>query len=699
MADMNVRAIITADDQATKVIKGVGDSLRNLGLVAGGLVTFTGVADVIKDVTDAFNKSQNVATQLGAVLQSTGGVAGVTAKQADELAKSLQKVTVFSDETVGSAENVLLTFTNIGQSIFPQATKAVLDLSTAMGIDTREAAIQVGKALNDPIIGTQNLRRVGVEFNQTTQETIKRLVESGQGMEAQKMILAELTKEFGGSAQAAGTTFAGQLKILGNNVDDVKERMGQIISTAISPFVTAIGDFVTKNGQLVASLGIAIIAAGGFAAAVIAVAGAIGIAVTIMGGPLTIALAAIAILFGGIVFEAVQKFQDKLKATTQTFSQGTSDMKKDGANNFGATGKAASDLAQKLADIDSQMVKTTRDFRESLAQIVVDHKKKVDDLQKQLDDENKSFDEAQQSKAADFKDTNDTMVRDHERKVADITAQIKQEQIVGTTADQTKLNSLQLRLAQENEDFARQTQSNAVKYKEDTAKAVDAHTEKKTDLEKQLDDEKAFLLKHNADIASVRDVQLLDDIDKLKRSHVEQMAEFNKQKDRAIKSAQDTTTGMANSFNKLPNQVNQGAFGGLGTQLGSDMGTALRNSFKDAWNGFWKDFGNYIKKQAAGFDPLKGPGLLFQDLTKNMQVFAEGGVVQGPTNQPTLAVVHGGETVTPVGGSSPGGSFNFNFNGPFMGTPTEARQFARMVIDSMKDVAGAKNMSVAELLS
>jgi hypothetical protein len=705
MADMNVRAVITADDQATKVIKGVGDSLRNLGLVAGGLVTFSGLAGVVKDMTESFSHSQDVSAQLQAVLQSTGGVAGVTAKQAEDLAHSFQNVTQFSDETVGSAENMLLTFTNIGRNIFPQATQATLDLAQAMGVDTREAAIQVGKALNDPVIGTQNLRRVGVEFNQTTQDTIKALVDEGKGMEAQKMILAELTKEFGGSATAAGKTFAGQMKILGNQIDDVKERIGGVLAQAISPFVQGIGNFVTNNQQLVTSLVVAGLAAGGFAAAVIAVAGAIAIAVTIIGGPLTLVLAGISLLFGGVVFAAVQKFQQKMADTTKTVVNGSKQMASDGANNFGATGQAASDLADKLAKIDDQMTKTTRDFNEQLKQIVVNHQQKVSDLQKQLADENKSFTDDQASKASDFQQTTADMVKQHQQKVNDITTQMKAEQIAGAASDSAQLNSLRLRLAQENESFNTQVAENQKKYNEDTAKAVAAHTAKKTDFENQLDEEKAFLAKHNADIKATQNVQLLDEIDKLKRTHQEEMKSYDDQKNAAIKSARDTTAGMANSFNALPGMVNKSGFGNLGSQMGKDMGKALQDSVKEAWNDMWKGVGNRLNqdwKDIWSGDLGKGVGMEGTKLFQKMKIpgFAEGGVVQGPTNAPTLAVVHGGETVTPVGGTPPGGgNFHFNFNGPFMGTPAEARQFARMVVDGMKDVAGAKNMTVGQLLS
>jgi hypothetical protein len=57
----------------------------------------------------------------------------------------------------------------------------------------KSSAIQLGKALNDPIKGVTALQRVGVSFTQSQKDQIKTLVESGDTMDAQKIILGELS--------------------------------------------------------------------------------------------------------------------------------------------------------------------------------------------------------------------------------------------------------------------------------------------------------------------------------------------------------------------------------------------------------------------------------------------------------------------------------------------------------------------------
>lgn len=256
MADANIKAVITADDRASDTLKRFGDNAGKLGSkVKAGLkaaavgIATAGAAAVAFGVSSvkSYMESENALAQLNATLKSTKGVAGITAKSAVNLANSLQKVTKFSDEDVLSAENLLLTFTKIGKDIFPQATKTVLDMSTALGQDTKSSAIQLGKALQDPILGVTALRRVGVNFNKEQQEVIKNLVETGQSAKAQKMILKELSTEFGGSATAAGKTFSGRLEILKNQFDEVKESIGGVIIGALTPLTSKLAEFVASD--------------------------------------------------------------------------------------------------------------------------------------------------------------------------------------------------------------------------------------------------------------------------------------------------------------------------------------------------------------------------------------------------------------------------------------------------------------------
>ena len=241
-AEAQIKAVITADDRASATLDKFGGGLGNvskLGAVAAASIAALGVATVAFGVasTKAFMESELAIAQTNAVLKSTGGAAGVTADMVDKLSSSIEKNTRYSDEQVRSAQNMLLTFTNIGKDVFPDATRAVADMATAMGTDLKQTSIQVGKALQDPVLGVTALQRVGVRLSESQKDLVKSLVATGDTAGAQRVIIAELTKEFGGSAEAAGNTFAGSLDKLNNQFNNLMESIGGGIAQYLQPFV------------------------------------------------------------------------------------------------------------------------------------------------------------------------------------------------------------------------------------------------------------------------------------------------------------------------------------------------------------------------------------------------------------------------------------------------------------------------------
>ncbi len=209
------------------VAKVAGEALLAAGAAAAGF----GVLSV-----KAYQETQDVQAQLNAALTSTHHAAGLFINDLNDQASALQRVTKFSDEQVNASQAMLLTFTNIHGEIFQKTTPVILDLATAMHEDLQSATIQVGKAMNDPITGITALHRIGVTFSDTQKQQIQGFMDTNQLAKAQGVILAELTKEFGGSAVAAGKTFGGQLAILKNQLNEVEESVGKVIINSLTPF-------------------------------------------------------------------------------------------------------------------------------------------------------------------------------------------------------------------------------------------------------------------------------------------------------------------------------------------------------------------------------------------------------------------------------------------------------------------------------
>lgn len=231
---------VKAEDTASPVLKnveksatGLGKTLGDVGKIAAGFLAANVIGSGVSKLTGFLGESTAAAresiasqAQLAAVIKSTGGAAGLTMKQLTDMSSALEKQSLFEDEAINGAEALLLTFTNIGKNVFPQATQTVLDMSQALGQDLKSSSVQLGKALNDPIAGITALSRVGVSFTEQQKAQIKALVESGQIQKAQGVILAELTKEFGGSAKAASDA-AGKQEILKDKMNDLKEAIGE----------------------------------------------------------------------------------------------------------------------------------------------------------------------------------------------------------------------------------------------------------------------------------------------------------------------------------------------------------------------------------------------------------------------------------------------------------------------------------------
>lgn len=237
----------------TRNLNGATSGLSRFGKMAAfaaGAAAFGGLVATVKIGIDEFMDSSKVTAQTEAVLRSTGRAAGVTKKHVEELAAAIEQKSTIDDEAIQSGENLLLTFTKVrnetgkGNDVFDQAVQVMADVSTAMGIDTSTAAIQLGKALNDPIRGVGQLRKVGVSFTEAQRDQIKTLVESGRAIDAQKMILRELQTEFGGSAEAAGKTLPGQLTILKNTFNNVAGDLVANFMPSIASAATAVLNFV-----------------------------------------------------------------------------------------------------------------------------------------------------------------------------------------------------------------------------------------------------------------------------------------------------------------------------------------------------------------------------------------------------------------------------------------------------------------------
>lgn len=222
---------------ASRSVKKVSSAMLKIGsgvAVAAGIVgvaaTLNKLTSATKEYVGLANVQEAAETDLAAVLSATGNAAGYNLDQLEKMASGMQDMTRTGDEVILGGMSILATFKQVRGEGFERATMAALDMSQVMKQDLKSSMVQIGKALNDPIVGLTALGRTGVTFTEDQKEMITTLQESGDIIGAQAIILKELESQFGGAAHAASKTFAGGMEQADNALGDMKEELGFVIT-------------------------------------------------------------------------------------------------------------------------------------------------------------------------------------------------------------------------------------------------------------------------------------------------------------------------------------------------------------------------------------------------------------------------------------------------------------------------------------
>lgn len=178
-------------------------------------------------------KQEEAEAKLTSSFESMTAAGWTSIAELQAQASAFQEVTTFGDEGILEMQSVLLTFGNVTGDVFSESSALILDMSAKLGTDLQSSAIQVGKALNDPAKGLAMLNRVGVSFTDQQIEQVKAMQEAGDMAGAQAVILGELEKQFGGTAEAIAQTNSGKAKQAMNALGDA----GEVIGSFVAPMV------------------------------------------------------------------------------------------------------------------------------------------------------------------------------------------------------------------------------------------------------------------------------------------------------------------------------------------------------------------------------------------------------------------------------------------------------------------------------
>lgn len=218
-------------DRAAGMFQGFGERVHGVFSRIQFALSFDNILFRIKDGIAGFIESEGEVTKMTAAIKATGGAAGFTADQLNQMNENLQLVSTHGDAAITSAQTAMLKFQNVRGDVFEEAMHGALDLAAATGGDLTSAAEKLGGALNDPIRGMMKLRSEGIVFSQDQQKLIKQMVAVKDVTGVQKIFLEALGNTFGGTAQAQAKTFGGQLMRLHEVMGDV----WKAVSTALIP--------------------------------------------------------------------------------------------------------------------------------------------------------------------------------------------------------------------------------------------------------------------------------------------------------------------------------------------------------------------------------------------------------------------------------------------------------------------------------
>jgi len=199
---------------------------RILGMIGIGVSIGAIISEMRQGIVLA-ERQIDAEARIAAVVKGTGMAAGFTADQLKAMASQMQRITTVGDEEILESMGILLTFKKVQRDVFTSAIDTILDMSAVMGTNARGAAMQLGRALEDPIYGMTALRRTGVSFSEEQKDHIKQLQETNRLAEAQALILDIVRGQLGDVAEAMAQTDSGKLKQARNVLGDLREELGK----------------------------------------------------------------------------------------------------------------------------------------------------------------------------------------------------------------------------------------------------------------------------------------------------------------------------------------------------------------------------------------------------------------------------------------------------------------------------------------
>jgi hypothetical protein len=184
-----------------------------LGIAAGAAAAFStqAIINFSQESIKAFLDAEKNAERLRFAITAIGGESELQFERLIKQSSELQKITVFSDDSIQQAQAALSAFGLTADEIERLIPK-LADFATVAGVDITQAVEKVGAGLEG---NGRELKKYQIEVS-TTASRLENLNSITEGF-----------TRFQGAAAAATQTLTGQLEQQKNQVDDLQELIGE----------------------------------------------------------------------------------------------------------------------------------------------------------------------------------------------------------------------------------------------------------------------------------------------------------------------------------------------------------------------------------------------------------------------------------------------------------------------------------------
>jgi hypothetical protein len=219
--------------QVTQAFGGLRGTIMTLGSaigVVGGVIA--GVAVSVGVLTAAWFVNDASTRAVATALAGVGRASGATAAQLEQVAQSSADAGKVSVSSARDMQVAFLRTAKIGAEEMGRAIAVSRNLGVTLGVDTKQAADELARALADPLRGADELNDRIRFLDDRTRAYVRTLVEQNNRAEAQRVILNALAPSLADAEQAVNA-LGRAWQFVGRSASNAFDALGKAVDRAV----------------------------------------------------------------------------------------------------------------------------------------------------------------------------------------------------------------------------------------------------------------------------------------------------------------------------------------------------------------------------------------------------------------------------------------------------------------------------------